>query len=165
MVDEQGWLTIVFLAVIYATLRLIINEIFELENFDSQRLAKYLRCMFQAILPLDDGLTLEVVDQALQIAREGGQVRRSPRLTKANQFLGVFADSSSQKGMAFPEDELDWMVTTTFNHALDIVAREDREMGQLWALKALDLAGHMDDKGHMKEMLQKRVVSLGLGKK
>lgn len=67
--------------------------------------------------------------------------------------------------MAFPEDELDWMVTTTFNHALDIVAREDREMGQLWALKALDLAGHMDDKGHMKEMLQKRVVSLGLGKK
>lgn len=90
MVDEQGWLTIVFLAVIYATLRLIINEIFELENFDSQRLAKYLRCMFQAILPLDDGLTLEVVDQALQIAREGGQVRRSPSTYKGQSISWCF---------------------------------------------------------------------------
>lgn len=55
-------------------MRAIINQIFELEDFDNQRLAKYVRCMFQAILPLDDNLALQVVDQALQIAREGSQV-------------------------------------------------------------------------------------------
>lgn len=55
-------------------MRAIINQIFELEDFDNQRLAKYVRCMFQAILPLDDSLALQVVDQALQIAREGSQV-------------------------------------------------------------------------------------------
>lgn len=62
------------MAVIYSTMQLIINEIFALEEFDNQKLAKYLRCMFQAILPLDDSLALRVVDQAIQIANEGNQV-------------------------------------------------------------------------------------------
>lgn len=61
--------------VVYATIRLIINEIFELEKFDNEKLAKYIRCMFQAILPLDDTLALQLLDQALQITREGHQVR------------------------------------------------------------------------------------------
>lgn len=56
-------------------MRLIINEIFDIENFDSAKLAKYIRCMFQAVLPLDDGLALQLLGQALQIAREGRQVR------------------------------------------------------------------------------------------
>lgn len=59
-------------------MRLIINEIFALEKFDNQQLAKYIRCMFQSILPLDDNLALQVIDQALQIAREGTQASLSP---------------------------------------------------------------------------------------
>lgn len=55
-------------------MRLIINEIFELEEFDYEKLAKYIRCMFQAILGLDDASALQLVDQALQIAREGKEV-------------------------------------------------------------------------------------------
>lgn len=58
-------------------MRLIINEIFALEKFDNEKLAKYIRCMFQAILPLDDALALQLVEQALQIARESSQVSRS----------------------------------------------------------------------------------------
>lgn len=61
-------------------MRLIINEIFSLEQFDNQRLAKYLRCMFQAILPLNDDLALQVVEQAVQIAREGSQVNETSYL-------------------------------------------------------------------------------------
>lgn len=55
-------------------MRLIVNEIFELEDFDNGKLAKYIRCMFQAILPLDDNLALLLVDQSLHIARECEQV-------------------------------------------------------------------------------------------
>lgn len=55
-------------------MRLIINEIFSLEEFDSKRLSKYIRCVFKAILPLDDSLALQVVEQAVKIAREGSQV-------------------------------------------------------------------------------------------
>lgn len=63
--------------VVYGTMRLIINEIFSLGQFDNQQLAKYMRCMFQAILPLDDNLAFQVVEQAVQIAREGSQVSGS----------------------------------------------------------------------------------------
>ena len=51
--------------------------------------------MFQAVLPLDDSLALQVVEQALQIARECSQVSREiltiyvqnlPRLVDAEAF-------------------------------------------------------------------------------
>ncbi|KAH7133344.1 meiosis protein SPO22/ZIP4 like-domain-containing protein [Dactylonectria estremocensis] len=127
--------------VLYATMRVIINQIFELEDFDNQRLAKYVRCMFQAILPLDDNLALHVVDQALQIAREGNQMQKP-----------------------FPGDELDWVVATTFNHAIDILARGDEALCHRWALKALDLAEYMDDGGDMRNVLQERVLKLDFSK-
>ncbi|KAF7547940.1 hypothetical protein G7Z17_g7379 [Cylindrodendrum hubeiense] len=126
--------------VLYVTMRIIINQIFELENFDNQRLAKYVRCMFQAILPLDDNLALQVVDQALQIAREGSQMQTP-----------------------FPGDELDWIVATTFNHAIDILARGDEALCHQWALKALDMAEYMNDGGDMRNVLQERVVKLRFG--
>ncbi|KAL6357454.1 hypothetical protein LRP88_07621 [Fusarium phalaenopsidis] len=127
--------------VVYTNLRLIINEIFALEQFDNQRLAKYLRCMFQAVLPLDDSLALQVVEQALQIARECSQMQKP-----------------------FPTDELDWIVVTTFNHALDIHVRGDGEMCQQWAHKALALAEYMSDRGDLKDILRERVAKLCLGK-
>ncbi|KAJ4261598.1 sporulation-specific protein 22 [Fusarium torreyae] len=127
--------------VLYGTMRLIINEIFSLEGFDNQRLAKYVRCMFQAILPLDDSLALQVVEQAIQIAREGSQMQKP-----------------------FPTEDLDWIIATTFNHAVDMFSRGDKNLCQQWALKALDLVEYMDDGGDMKDMLRDRVVKLGLSK-
>jgi hypothetical protein len=62
---------------LFSTMRLIINEMFELQHFDYEKLAKYIRCMFQAILGLDDDAALQLVDQAIQIAREGKEVRLS----------------------------------------------------------------------------------------
>lgn len=63
----------------------------------------------------------------------------------------------------FPAEELDWIVATAFNHAIDIFARGDEALCHRWALKALDLAQYMDDGGDMKTVLQERVVKLGLG--
>ncbi|RBQ66789.1 hypothetical protein FVER14953_09647 [Fusarium verticillioides] len=127
--------------VVYGTMRLIINEIFSLEQFDNQQLAKYMRCMFQAILPLDDSLAFQVVEQAVQIAREGSQMQKP-----------------------FPAEDLDWIIATTFNHAIDILARGDEDLCQQWAMKALDLTEYMDDNGDMRDMLRERVVKLGLSK-
>ncbi|KAF5973420.1 transcription factor [Fusarium bulbicola] len=128
-------------SVVYGTMRLIINEIFSLEQFDNQQLAKYMRCMFQAILPLDDNLAFQVVEQAVQIAREGSQVRKP-----------------------FPAEDLDWIIATTFNHAIDILARGDEDLCQQWAMKALDLTEYMDDNGDIRDVLRERVVKLGLSK-
>lgn len=126
-----------FGTVLFATLHLIVNEIFALEQFDSDKLAKYIRCIFQAILPLDDALAMQLLDQALQIAREGKQVARP-----------------------FPLTELDWLVATSFNHAIDFYARGDEAPCHRWALKAMDLAEYMDDQGSMRNMLQERFAKL-----
>lgn len=58
----------------FAVLQLLINEIQALTNFDFLKLAKYLRCMLQVILPLDDDLAVQVLNQALQIVSEGSHV-------------------------------------------------------------------------------------------
>ena len=63
--------------VMFSTMQLIINEIFELEKFDYEKLMKYIRCMFQVILGTDDNSALQLVDQALQIAGEANEVRFS----------------------------------------------------------------------------------------
>ncbi|SPJ87099.1 related to transcription factors [Fusarium torulosum] len=127
--------------VVYSTMRLIINEIFSLEQFDNQRLAKYIRCMFQAVLPLNDDLALQVVEQAVQIAREGSQMQKP-----------------------FPAEDLDWIIPTTFNHGIDILARGDQDLCQQWTLKALDLAEYVNDGGDMRDTLRERIVKLNLSK-
>ncbi|UKZ81939.1 hypothetical protein TrVFT333_009717 [Trichoderma virens FT-333] len=107
---------------LFSTMCLIINEIFELEDFDYEKLAKYIRCMFQAILGLDDASALQLVDQALQIAREG-----------------------KETGNRLPAAELEWLVATSFNHAIDYYARGEEETCHRWALKAMHLAEYIDD--------------------
>jgi hypothetical protein len=56
--------------VLYSTMRKIVNEIWVLESFDAVKLAKYTRCLFQATLPLDDGLAMRLLDEACSKARE-----------------------------------------------------------------------------------------------
>ncbi|CAG1963231.1 unnamed protein product [Fusarium graminearum] len=127
--------------VVYGTMRLIINEIYLLEGFDNERLAKYIRCLFKAILPLDDRLALQVIEQAVKVAREGSQVQPP-----------------------FPADDLDYIVAATFNHAIDISGRGDEGLCQQWALKALELAEYMDDGGDMRDSLRERAAEMGLSK-
>lgn len=68
-IADQCWHSVMF-----GTLGLIINEIFTLEGFDVARIAKYMRCLFQAVLPLEDTLAIQVLDQAIQVAKEGKEV-------------------------------------------------------------------------------------------
>lgn len=51
-------------------MRILVNEIWLLESFDAVKLAKYTRCLFQATLPLDDGLALNLLDEACGKARQ-----------------------------------------------------------------------------------------------
>ncbi|KAM0422754.1 hypothetical protein ACHAPD_001217 [Fusarium lateritium] len=127
--------------VVYGAMRLIINEIYLLEGFDNTRLAKYIRCLFKAILPLDGGLALQVVEQAVKLAREGSQVQTP-----------------------FPADDLDYIVAATFNHAVDISGRGDEGLCQQWVMKALELAEYMDDGGDMRESLLERAAEMRLSK-
>ncbi|EHK16036.1 uncharacterized protein TRIVIDRAFT_40031, partial [Trichoderma virens Gv29-8] len=125
---------------LFSTMCLIINEIFELEDFDYEKLAKYIRCMFQAILGLDDASALQLVDQALQIAREG-----------------------KETGNRLPAAELEWLVATSFNHAIDYYARGEEEPCHRWALKAMHLAEYIDDGGVLRDTLHEKFAKLQFG--
>ncbi|KAL7926473.1 meiosis protein SPO22/ZIP4 like domain-containing protein [Trichoderma austrokoningii] len=128
--------------VMFSTMQLIIDEIFELQKFDYEKLMKYIRCMFQVILGTNDVSALQLVDQALQIAGEANQI--------ANKL---------------PSAEVEWLVATTFNHGIDYYARGESEACHTWALKAIDLAGYVDDGGVMRTMLHNNFSQLQLGGK
>ncbi|KAF3349397.1 Oxalate decarboxylase oxdD [Verticillium dahliae VDG2] len=73
---------------LYSALRQIINEIWNLERFDPTRLAKYMRCLFQAVLPLESELGRQILQEAISKAR-----------------------ASAESGFSFPPEEVQWLVT------------------------------------------------------
>ncbi|KAL2175363.1 meiosis protein SPO22/ZIP4 like-domain-containing protein [Thermothelomyces heterothallicus CBS 202.75] len=127
-----------FESVLYSTMRKIVNEIWALERFDAVKLAKYTRCLFQATLPLDDGLAMNLLDEACSKAKE---LRES-------------------KG-SWPEEELEWMATTSFNHAIDCYSAHQAERAKEWATKAINLAHYCND-GRLEEILQNKYLRLNL---
>ncbi len=77
-------------------LKSIINETFTVEDFKSDRLAQYLRCIVQALLPMaDDGAAREVLDQAIQVAEEAKQVWPN----KISFMLHLFVESDRFAGV------------------------------------------------------------------
>ncbi|SPQ20408.1 14822ea5-0490-4dac-a6c0-22cd1d76eaed [Thermothielavioides terrestris] len=124
--------------VLYSTMRKIVNEIWVLESFDAVKLAKYTRCLFQATLPLDDGLAMRLLDEACSKARE---LRESDA--------------------TWPEEELEWMATTAFNHAIDCYGAHEVERARDWATKAINLAHYCND-GRLEEILQSKYLRLSL---
>lgn len=57
-------------------MRKIINALWELEDFEPTKLAKYVRLLFQATLPLREDLALQLIQDACHQAREASTVSR-----------------------------------------------------------------------------------------
>lgn len=123
--------------VLYATMRSIINEIWALEVFDTAKLAKYMRCLFQATLPLDDDLALVLMGE-----------------------YSAILEGSGNGHIPMPPEETEWLVTTAFNHAVDCYFAKQDDKCRQWALKAFDLAHWCDDGGVLKETLLKHYHTL-----
>ncbi|KAK0704841.1 meiosis protein SPO22/ZIP4 like-domain-containing protein [Lasiosphaeris hirsuta] len=123
--------------VLYSTMRKIINEIWSLESFDALKLAKYTRCLFQATLPLDDGLGIKLLDEACSQARE-------------------LRESEGH----WPEEELQWMAATAFNHAIDCYSSHETERAEEWATKAINLSHYCNDEGGLERTLQEKYLQL-----
>ncbi|KAG5984694.1 hypothetical protein E4U55_003640 [Claviceps digitariae] len=119
------------------TLKRIINEIFALEAFDVAKLAKYLQCLFQVLLPKNDTLALGVLDHFTQVSLESNTV-----------------------GTPLPTVQLEWFVARAFNHALDHYVQLQEGACRDWASKAMKLAELMQDGGVLVQTLQARFQHL-----
>ncbi|EGZ70182.1 SPO22-domain-containing protein [Neurospora tetrasperma FGSC 2509] len=122
--------------VLYSTMRKLVNEIWDLESFDAVKLAKYTRCLFQATLPLDDTLAMKLLQEACRKARE-----------------------LHESDARWPEEELEWMAATAFNHAIDLYGAYERDRAKKWGSTAINLAHYCPDKS-FERMLQDRFMRL-----
>ncbi len=52
----------------------IINILWELEEVDTAKLTKYIRCLFQVILPEDNRRAFQLIEEACNLARQASQV-------------------------------------------------------------------------------------------
>ncbi|KAG9530791.1 SPO22-domain-containing protein, partial [Aureobasidium melanogenum] len=119
---------------ITSVLEKIINTCWR-NNKDITRLARWIRCLFQMTLTSDPIIALRCLDQASAIASKAA-TRQIPE--------------------AYPPEELDWLASTAFNHAVDLWFAgieagqgqgEDNEQARTWAEKALMLAGSVGGVG------------------
>jgi len=141
-----------------ALLQKIINETWSADK-NIVKLARWLRFTFSIALngnantDEDDGISLKLTQQAASLARRGTEQKNDPYL----------------------EDELQWLATTAFNRAVDLLmadmnsrgshgperrreeARGEEDGGanrpEAWMQAALELARYADDNGALHALL------------
>ncbi|KAL0941625.1 uncharacterized protein CTRU02_204388 [Colletotrichum truncatum] len=116
---------------LYTTLGVIVNKIWELEPMRCDKLAQYTRCMFQAVRLLDVECGKKVMQQAIDIARQAGKTPNP-----------------------FPPEELEWLVATAFNQAVDSYNNRLNDECVKWADLAMNLAHHAGDDGALERRCQ-----------
>lgn len=140
-------------AVMFATMRLIIDRIFSLGDFDSAQLSKYIRCLFQTVLAVDDQLAAQLLDQAIEINAKAAEVSQH-KTWFSHQTL------TTKMGKSFEPIEVEWLVATSFNHAIDHYSRHEEDTCHQWAMKALELARFIGDNGVLLNTIQQRLAKL-----
>ncbi|RAL61514.1 hypothetical protein DID88_009553 [Monilinia fructigena] len=97
--------------VLIMTLKKITNVTWEMEGFDTIKLSKYMRCLFQAAMGNDDKIAEELIDQICMLAAD-----------------------AAETDVPYPTQELEWLATKSFNHAIDLYSADQddecREMGR-----------------------------------
>ncbi|KAI1084000.1 meiosis protein SPO22/ZIP4 like-domain-containing protein [Whalleya microplaca] len=127
----------VFEGVLYTTLRKIINEIHSLDHFDLEKLAKYMRCLLKATLSSEPEYPLKIIEETSTLVK---------------QQIG--------KKELFPPLELEWFITTAFNHGVELFGANEDELSKRWIAHAFTLAHYHQDGGDLERELQKRHTNL-----
>ncbi|KAF7883240.1 uncharacterized protein EAF02_005160 [Botrytis sinoallii] len=123
--------------VLIMTLKKITNKTWEMEEFDTIKLSKYMRCLFQAAMGSDDKIAEELIDQVCILAADAAETQ-----------------------IPYPTQELDWLATKSFNHAIDLFSADKDEACKRWAEKSILIAGYCDDAGSLKRLLVQRFGGL-----
>ncbi|KAH7021231.1 meiosis protein SPO22/ZIP4 like-domain-containing protein [Microdochium trichocladiopsis] len=122
---------------LYATLRKLANEIWALERFNVDRVAKYMRCLLQAMLPCNPDYPLRIIEEVVRFVKE-----------------------AAESDNAFPDTEVEWFIATAFNHGVDLYGNGEDELSKKWFGYAMTLAHYYQDGGIMEKDLQERSTRL-----
>lgn len=106
-------------------LQRIINDTWHKDK-DVAKAARWLRLSFSIDLNEGTGsFALKLLEQAAGMAKKG--------------YNGIT--------VAFPETELQWLATTSFNKAVDLLSSSAREASERWSSGALEIARYAADNG------------------
>ena len=170
-------------------LQKIINLTFRQNGSDVVRLSRWLRCLFNLTLPLDEKISLKCLDQVTQIAAKKQGVRQTssnsassfsrhaprPHQTSDSMLpmatpptsspvkvedVAEMTDEKLKLPDRYPGTELEWMATSAFNRAIDYYVRDDDAKCRLWAEKAMTLAQWLEDAGHLRNLLMEKFAAL-----
>jgi hypothetical protein len=145
---------------LFSAMRGIISEMSVLEQADFSRLTKYIRCLFQAMLPVSE-------DRALQLVGE----------------VVVMAEEASGRGKMgdWPDSEVQWLASTAHNHAVGLWAaapaneakgdatrhaawveayRAVVDRYKKWSGQALELARFVPDEGKLAGFMEEQYQEL-----
>ncbi|KAI9695204.1 MAG: hypothetical protein M1820_008840 [Bogoriella megaspora] len=89
-------------------------------NNDIVKVSRWFRCLFSMALESDPDISLTCLDEVADIVKQG-------------------ADGDTT-GTSYPNEEIEWLTTSSFNHAIDLYCASDDGGCRLWAEKALMLA-------------------------
>ena len=123
--------------VLVTTLKKIVNEAWGLESLDSIKLAKYTRCLFQVALSDSPNTAAQLLGQICNLAREAEQTEQP-----------------------YPAEELEWVATRAFNHAVDLYISHSDEGCKDWAGGAMNIAHFCADGGTLERLLQSKWAGL-----
>ena len=137
------------------TMKKIVNQAWELETLDIVKLTKYMRCLFQISLSGSPEVAEQLLEQAHALAEDAAEVPFHP-------FLWEPTTDSLQTEQPYPTEELEWIATRAFNHAVDLYVSEEDNSCQSWFTKALNIAQFCTDAGLL-ELFQNKYAGLKFG--
>ncbi|KAI1128228.1 meiosis protein SPO22/ZIP4 like-domain-containing protein [Nemania abortiva] len=123
--------------VLYQTMRELINQIWSLENFGKEKLAKYMRCLLKITLPMEHQLPFNLIEEISTMIKQ-------------------LASNENH----FPPTELEWIAITAFNHGVDLYGIHEDELSKAWISHALTMAHYLRDGGELERQLQDKYTKL-----
>lgn len=117
---------------------------------NTAKLSRWIRCLFQLALDSDSDIAESVLDQAHMLARD-----------KNGQLLNCTGTGEVEsEDSYYPDEELEWLCTTSFNKAVDFYISSNDSSSRRWAQKAIEIAGFMNDKGLLYRILREKFEKL-----
>lgn len=174
-------------------LQKIINLTSKQNGGDIVKLSRWLRCLFNLTLSLDESISLKCLDQVTQIAAkkhgvctrqcdtililsEPTQCTRQasislpilatppPSSPLKSDHDAISADQESKQPDYYPATELEWMAISAYNRAIDYYVSEDDAKCKIWAEKAMIVAQWLEDDGQLRDLLMGKFSALQFNK-
>lgn len=70
------------------------------------------------------------------------------------------ADEDPKEVERYPQTELEWLATTSFNRAIDYYMQEEDDKCKMWAEKSFVIAQWLEDDGAVRDLLMEKFSAL-----